>query len=136
MNPRLPAYASIFGVHNFNKHPIAPPGTRVVIHEKAENRKSWASHGTDGWYIGPSWGHYRCVKCFVPATSRVRDIDSVTFFPHVIPFPKTSTEDYLGQFVGDILKLLSHSPTTSQLPFLQFGNDTENAIKEIATLLQ
>lgn len=31
--------------------------------------------------------------------------------------------------------MISHQSTTNQLPFLQFGNNTKNAIQEIATLL-
>jgi hypothetical protein len=111
INPHLSAYATLFGIHNFNTSPLAPPGTRVVIHEKVDNRLSWATHSTDGWYIGPSMHHYRCVQCLVPNTSRVWDVDTLTFFPHSIPFPKTTTEEYLRQSVGDILELISHPPT-------------------------
>ena len=38
INPRLSAYASLFGNFDFNKTPLAPPGTKVVIHSKPENR--------------------------------------------------------------------------------------------------
>ena len=59
INPKVLAYNSIFGIYNFNKTPLAPPGTQVVVHEKVNNRKTWALRGTDGWYVGPATEHYR-----------------------------------------------------------------------------
>ena len=31
-NPRLSAHAYLHGVHDFNREPLAPPGTKVIIH--------------------------------------------------------------------------------------------------------
>ena len=95
VNPRLSAYAYLNGNFDFNKTPLAPPGTRVLVHLKPDQRASWAYHGEDGWYVGPSLEHYRCVKCYMPATARVRDVDTLQFFPNKVPIPSTSTEDYL-----------------------------------------
>ena len=74
---------------------MAPPGTKVVVHEKSDNRKSWAGHGTEAWYIGPALEHYRCSKCYMPATYSERNVDTVEFFPSTTPFPKVSTDNYL-----------------------------------------
>jgi hypothetical protein len=41
INPRMSAYAQINGHFNFNKTPLAPPGTRIVAHEKPDQRASW-----------------------------------------------------------------------------------------------
>ena len=54
VNPALSAYAYLFGPYDFNKSPMAPPGTRVIVHEKHGNRTSWGNHGTPGWYISQS----------------------------------------------------------------------------------
>ena len=94
-NPKLSAYAAIFGINDFNWCPLAPPGNKVIVHEKTENHRSWSHYGTDGCYIGPSMEHYRCVQCFMTATSSVRNVDTLTLFPATIPFPKMETEDYL-----------------------------------------
>ena len=69
----------------------------------------------------------------VKKKSGVRDVDTVTFFPKRIPCPKTTTEDYLNQSVGDILALLKQPK--SQLPFLQYGSMTQNTVQTIAKLL-
>ena len=33
-NSNLSAYTYLEGIHNFNKVPLAPPGTKVIIHKK------------------------------------------------------------------------------------------------------
>ena len=66
INPRLSAYAYLFGLFDFNRTPLAPAGTKVLVHEKSRQRASWANHGIQGWYVGPSLEHYRCVKCYIP----------------------------------------------------------------------
>ena len=38
VHPALSAYAYLFGPYNFNKSTMAPPGTRVILHEKPGNR--------------------------------------------------------------------------------------------------
>jgi hypothetical protein len=58
-NPKLSAATHIFGQHDYNRAPMAPPGTRIIAHETPGKRKIWAPHGQDGWYIGPALEHYR-----------------------------------------------------------------------------
>jgi hypothetical protein len=133
LNPHLSAHAYLFGNFDFNRTPLAPPGTRVVIHEKPRQRASWAYHGVDGWYIGPSQEHYRCVKCYLPLTRGIRDADTVSFHPHSIEFPAVSTLDYLKQASDDILHILCH-PQKS-FPYLEGGEQSKNAYLQIAKLL-
>jgi hypothetical protein len=129
--PGQSPHAYLYGNFDFNKTPLAPPGTKVVVHLKPDQRASWAYHGEDGWYVGPSME--RCVKCYLPSTAREHDVDTLQFFPKTVPFPKTSTEDYLRQAASDILAILQNPPT--QLPFLAYDNSTTNALVHIATLL-
>ena len=37
-----------FGAHDFNKIPLPPPGTQVIIHSKPAKRASWVFHEEDG----------------------------------------------------------------------------------------
>ena len=48
VNPKLSAYTNLFGNFDFAKTPLAPPGTRFVIHKKSKDRGSWDYHGVDG----------------------------------------------------------------------------------------
>ena len=48
--------------------PLAPLGIRIIGHEKATDRASWAPRGVDGWYPGPTPEHYQCYRVYVPKT--------------------------------------------------------------------
>ena len=80
----------LYGNFDFNATPLAPPGTKLVIHEKPQQQKSWSPHGVDAWYIGPAIEHYRFVKAYVPEFFSERIADTVNFLPHDIPMPSTS----------------------------------------------
>ena len=54
INPKLSAFAQVNGFYNFNRTPLAPPGIRVLIHIKPNERTTWSPHGADGWYTGPA----------------------------------------------------------------------------------
>ena len=41
LNPQLSSYAYLFGNFDFNRCPLAPPGTKIVAHDRPENRPSW-----------------------------------------------------------------------------------------------
>ena len=92
-NSTLWNYDAIFGIHDFNWCLLVPPGTKVIVHEKTDNCWSWLPHGMDGWYISPSKKQYKCVQCFIPATSSLHNVDTLTFFTFDIPSPKMDTED-------------------------------------------
>ena len=38
INPNLSAWAYVNGVHNFNKIPLTPPGTKITMHSKPDQR--------------------------------------------------------------------------------------------------
>ena len=111
-----------------------PPGIKVIVHEKTYNCWTWSLHFTDDWYIGPSMEHYICVQCFIPKTSSVRNVNTLTLFPDATPFTKMERKQYLQQSVGDTLAILSKPKT--QLPFLPYGDTTTSAVEPIANLLQ
>ena len=57
--PHLSAYTHTFEEIDYNFTLLAPPGTRVVIHNKPNDCASWSPHGKDGCYIGPEMEGYR-----------------------------------------------------------------------------
>jgi hypothetical protein len=68
INPKLSAYQQVWGNFDFNKTPLAPPGYKVVVHERAMERGAWACHGVVGYYIGPAMNHYRNYNNYIPET--------------------------------------------------------------------
>ena len=57
------------------------------------------------------------------------------FFPHDIPFPAITTDDYLKQAAEDIITILT-APPSPTTPSLSAGDPVRNALLEIATQLK
>jgi hypothetical protein len=87
LNSKLLAKAQLNGIFAFNRTPLAPPGTRVIIHEPPI-RQSWAPHGVDGWYLGPSLEHYRCYQVYANKTAHARVANTIEFFRKPLQCPK------------------------------------------------
>jgi hypothetical protein len=62
ITPQLSSQAQINGAFDFNRTPFAPPGTKVLIHEKPSTRGTWAPYAVEGWYLGPAQRHYQCYR--------------------------------------------------------------------------
>ena len=92
-HPQLSAHAHWEGVYDYNAHPLAPPGCRVVVHETLDQRGTWDKKGKDGWYLGPSMEYYRCYRVYIPATRAERVGKSVYFFPHNFMAPELDPRD-------------------------------------------
>ena len=132
INNKLSAHAFINGIHDFNKSPLAPPGTKVVVHSKPAKRASWAFHGVEGWYIGPSPEHYRCVKCYLPSTKSEVSCDTVSFIPSYVPIPETTIDDHIKKTMHDLVQLLYSK--THLFPG-QTSTTSKQALIKIAQLL-
>ena len=132
--PSISAYAHLFGPCDFNKSPIAPPGIRMIVHDKHGKYTSWGHHSTSGWYIVPSLDHYKCKQFYMPATGIVIITYTLQYIPKAFSFPQEPTEDFLQHAIGDIIAIMKDTPKT--LPFLSYGDATKNAINNIFHILQ
>ena len=87
--PSKTAYEAVFGKKfDYNATPLAPPGCKVLVHEKPSQRASWAPHSVQGWYLGPAMEHYRCYRCYVnKSTKRKQSVSPIqsSFFPRTRP---------------------------------------------------
>jgi hypothetical protein len=67
INPKLSAYyTQIFGVFYYNQTPLAPIGTRTVVHLRTtqKGRTTFSDHGIIGWTIEPAMDHYIGIGTF------------------------------------------------------------------------
>ena len=76
------------------KTSLAAPRTKLLVHLKPSTCAAWASNGEEGWTIGPSLKHYRCIKVYLPKTRGKQDVNTVTFFSTVIPYPNVGLDDF------------------------------------------
>ena len=67
-NNKLSAYEILEGGFNFDKTPLAPPGTKALVFDNPDTRMSWAPRTKDAWFVGPALKNYRCFKFFVTST--------------------------------------------------------------------
>ena len=90
LNPNLSAYAQLYGSFDFNRTPLAPPGTKVMVHEKPAQQGTWAPHAVAGWYLRPAIHHYRCYRVWINATRAERIADTLAWFPTKVVMPVPS----------------------------------------------
>lgn len=102
VNPYISAYQQLMGPYDFNKSPMAPPGIKVLVHEKPGQRPSWASHGKLGFYVGPALQHYRCYTIWVKETKATRISDTIAWFPEKIALPGPSPVDMLTAAIDEL----------------------------------
>jgi hypothetical protein len=115
VNPKLSAYAQLFGPFDFNRTPLGPPGTRVLVHELPKNRGSWAPHAVLGYYTGPAFDHYRCFKTWILETGSERIADTLAWFPTQVPLPRTSSADAATAAAQDLIYALQNPHPASPL---------------------
>lgn len=134
INPSLSAFTQLWGNFDFNRTPLAPPGTKVIAHEKPSVRNTWAPHGVDGWYIGPSREHYRCYHVYIPSTRGERDVDTIEFFPTQTKMPQLSSSDAAIAAAQDLVHALQNPAPAA--PFTNIGDQQIAALKQLADIFQ
>ena len=130
-NPKLSAHQQLNKKIDFNRTPLAPPGTKVIVHEAPDARPSWAPHGKHAWYIGLSSKHYRCYKVYVPSTRGERDSDTVQFFPDNGSIPFLSSADLAAYASLDLIAAIKNPhPETP----LFVGDNQLRALTQLADI--
>jgi hypothetical protein len=132
INPKLSAATHIFEQYDFNRAPMAPPGTRIIAHETPGRRRTWAPHGQDGWYIGPTLEHYRCYTVYITKTRSNRIVETVDFFPEKFTLPFPSSRDLAPQAAADLTHALLHPQPAG--PFCQVGNEQTITLERLARI--
>jgi hypothetical protein len=115
INPRLLAWSQVHGLFDFNRTPLAPPGTRFPVHEKPSLRGTWSPHAVDRWYLGPAMLHYRYYRVWILETTSERIADTVVWFPTKVSMPKSSSTDAAIAAAQDLTSALLHPSPASPL---------------------
>ena len=122
INPKLSAYAQIHGAFDFNRTPLAPPGTKVLVHEKPDVRASWGAHAVDGWYVGPALSHYRCYRVWITETTSERVADTLSWYPTQVSMPRASTTEEASAAARDLIAALTNPKPAYPLAPLSDSN--------------
>ena len=79
------------GTFNFNKVPLAPPGIKIIVHEKTSQRLTFVPHGVNICYLVPAPLHYRCQTTHIIETGVKWISETVHFIPSRIETPTTNS---------------------------------------------
>jgi hypothetical protein len=134
LHPQLSAAAHFHGLVDYNKTSFAPPGCKIIAHEKPGKRRTWAPHGQHGYSLGPEMHHYRCQNVYISSTASERIVDTLEFFPHNYKMPQLSSTDILIMAAKDMTDALQN--THPEVPFTHVGDDTISALAELAKIFK
>jgi hypothetical protein len=134
INTKLSAATHIFGQYDYNRAPMATPGTRIIAHETPGRRKTWAPHGQHGWYIGPALEHYRCYTVYITQTRSSRIVETVEFLPHQFKIPFPSSSDLATQAVAELTHALLNPQPAG--PFCKVGDEQAIALRKLETIFK
>ena len=81
VNPKISAYAHVYGPHNYDAAPFVPIGMESLVHDKPRRRKTFAEHCRKGYVLGTSFEHYRCWSMWMK-DSRATRISATVFHKH------------------------------------------------------
>jgi hypothetical protein len=130
LHPQLSAATHYHGLVDYNKTAFAPPGCKIIAHEKPGKRRTWAPHGQHGYSLGPAMHHYRCQNAYILTAASDRIVDTLEFFPHNYQMPELSSTDQLLMAAKDMTDAL-HNPHP-EVPFARVGDDTIKALAYLA----
>jgi hypothetical protein len=108
LHPQLSAAAHFHGLVDYNKTAFAPPGCKIIAHEKPGKQRTWAPHGQHGYSLGPAMHHYRCQNVYISSTASERIVDTLEFFPHNYQMPQLSSTDILIMAAKDMTDALQN----------------------------
>jgi hypothetical protein len=90
INVKQSAWSQILNQFDFNDTPLAPLGTKVLVHEKPADRDTWTPQATKAWYIGPAMESYCCYLVWVWDTQSDRNSDTISWFLTKLVFPSVT----------------------------------------------
>ena len=83
-NPKISAYAQVYGQHDYDAAPFVPIGMETLVHEKPHRRRSFAEHCKKGYVLGTSFEHYRAWTIWMTDT-RAQRVSGTVFHKHKYP---------------------------------------------------
>jgi hypothetical protein len=113
---------------------MASPGTRIIAHETPSRRRTWAPHGQDGWYVGPSLEQYQCYTVYINKTRGELIAETVDFFPEKFKLQFLSTQELATQASKELTHALLYPQPAG--PFCQVGDEQTQALKRLAAIFE
>ncbi|KAL7475044.1 hypothetical protein ACHAW6_000973 [Cyclotella cf. meneghiniana] len=110
-HPNLSVDKALDGMFSFDATPMAPLGTKFMLHVKPTCRHTWVYHSIKDWYFAPALNRYHCIKV-VTDTGAVHLDDTFTFLHHSLPTPTISNADCIIKAIQHLNKTIMTQPPT------------------------
>ena len=131
IDPTKSAYHQLHGQrYDWNKHPLAPPGTRAIIYKDPNSRTSWGPRGTDAWYCGPALDHYQNCRFYVPMTKAYRTSGSFDLFPVHCMLPTFTPTQHANKVYNELIESIQTMKKTAKSKLIQ---KLVKALRQIST---
>jgi hypothetical protein len=134
LHPQLSTAAHYHGLVDYNKTAFAPPGCKIIAHEKPGKQRTWAPHGQHGYSLGPAMHPYWCQNVYISTRASERIVDTLELFPHNYQMPQLSSTDLLLMAAKD-MKDAFQKPHPD-VPFAIVGDDTVKALADLAAIFK
>jgi hypothetical protein len=134
LHPQLSAAAHFHGLIDYNKTAFAPPGCKIIAHEKPSQRRTWAPHVRHGYSLGTAVHHYRFQNVYITSTTSECIVDTLEFVPHKSPMPHISSMDRPLMVAHDMNDALKHPHP--YVPFATIGDDTITALTTLEAIFK
>jgi hypothetical protein len=132
LHPQLSATSHYHGLVDYNKTDFAPPGCKIIAHEKPGKRRIWAPHGQHGYSLGPAMHHNRCQNVYITTTASDRIVDTLKLSPHNYQMPQSAPTDRLLMAAKDMTDAFQNPHP--DVPFASVGDDTKAALADLAAI--
>jgi hypothetical protein len=126
LHPQLSAATHYHGLVDYNNTAFAPPGYKIIAHEKPGKRRTWAPHGQHGYSLGPSMHQYLCQNVYITTTASERIVDTLELFPHNYQMPQLSSTDRLLMSAKYMMDAFQNPHP--EAPFSSVGDVTVKAL--------
>jgi hypothetical protein len=134
LHPHISTAAQLYGPFDYNKPPLAPTGTKIIVHEKTNQRQNWAPNGKHVDSLGPEIHHYLWQNVYITPTASECIVDTLEKFPHNYQMPQISPTDRLHMAAHDITDTVKHHHP--YVPFAIIGDATITAISTLAYIFK
>jgi hypothetical protein len=134
MHPQLSSAAHFHGLVDYTKTAFAPPGCKIIAHEKQGKRSTSAPHGQHGYLLGPAMHHYLCKSVYISYTASERIVDNLKVVPHNNRMTQLPSTDRLIVAAKDMTDALQN--THPEVPFARVSDDTIYALTELAAIFK
>jgi hypothetical protein len=121
-------------VSYYNETAFAPPGCKIIAHEKPVKWQTSAPHGQHGYLLGPAMHHYWCQNIEILTTASERIVDTIKIFPHNYQMPQLSSTGRLLMASKEMTYVLQNP--NPEVPFASVGDDTTSALTDLAAIFK